>query len=220
MKDRDKEKIMEAVASPMEKLSSSIIRGIEGKVAKKRFKEIWGEEQRALKQHCPMMWEVLPKAEYLYITGIGQERYSVPIRTHKPTHIPGVTGNSQSSWGNLGVVLEKGDFFPEYAEEIKTWEGVHNKLGQGRSELNAWIEQFEAPDQLPFSMPQILPFLRSIDFRQRRRWSADEVPKFMGQKRPRVIVPPSDSLKQFVVESALLKASLGNNQLEIAEEEE
>jgi hypothetical protein len=184
----DREEIVGEVAQEFDYVATNLLQGAERQVALAAFKDKLLPQLEVLK--ASPLYQRLPKASYFKACG---ETFPVPGDMYVPI-LKGYTFQSDYSGYGIEGLGTFEELVEEYGSEETTtkWEKSKMLLGKGvevRRELLTFLEKFERADQVPFSLPEIHRFIQKV----------------RTQKRPRIVVQPSETLRRLVREAGFLK---------------
>lgn len=227
----DKEEIVSAASEPFFKLAKQIDGKTSKKLALKVFREEVVPELERMRAGFPF-WQRLPLAgQFLYESPKQPQRRTryyhsnsrrdgvmdIPKDVKDSIHVPTLEGiTTQHSWSggkeHTYITQEKMNAGAMKGAQTETLEKSSTLRTKGERVavlLQEFLKDFTMPEQIPYSLPQLTYFLKQLDFRKRGRWT--DKPPLKSQKRPRVIVTPTDELRTLIMEATILHQSLSKN---------
>lgn len=202
MRQSDVSAITKAVGQEFIKLAEESIDPVLTGAARRIFTEQYEPELLAMEKAAPDVYRLMRvNVAGSFKFSYGGRQYVVKLGKTFP-RIPGFIEDSET-WVAPSMKLKKDMFSEEEADELTRAEGLIVRATRVKVLLEEFLGSFDHPRQIPFSLPQITPFLQKIDFRS--RWYATP-PPFIPQKRPRVVRTPNDELRQLVTEASILRS--------------
>ena len=227
---------MQAVARPFFKLGNKIDGETTVKLARKVFMDEVVPGLVEVHKMFPDFWNRLDKAmHFVYETppappAPSRYRYHTATQRGGTIQIPpnvvtllgqvpalsGITVANEYQAPTTGFVITQELMKSKATEADATVVSkAHSLRVKGEKvgvELKAFLNAFTMPEQIPYSLPQLNYFMQRLDFRKRSRWESK--PPMKTQKRPRVVVAPTDELRQLVMEAMMLHQALPKNEQE------
>lgn len=197
-KNYDKVKVASAVAQPFEDLAQEISQKGRSEAAVKYFNDQIKPQMMKMKEAAPELWKRLGKGRWLCM----EKGEKIDLGHNYPL-FTNIISSHGSSWGD-----DHSGNFPYVVNDIvlaTMLEGEAKEMAQKAAELQSkadtakqgiqeFLTPFELVEQVPFSFPQLAPFLENFTGRP-----------IKTQKRPRVFAKPSDELKAIVTQSLVLR---------------
>lgn len=236
LNEYDKQNIGAAVAEPFSKLAEHIDGSTTTKLAMRVFEKEVAPSLEELRMFNKDLFDRLPRGQYLTYESPKRPPTAGRYRSYRtsgnkviqfPDRICKTFGTSQrngvplmegivihNNWDNSSgepVVTQAKMTACAKESEIETVtkaHGLRRKAVRSAELIKVFLVDFTMPEQIPYSLPQLSYFLSRLDFRKRNTWGTK--PPMKTQKRPKVVVVPSDELRQLVMEATMLAESTKN----------
>jgi len=185
----DRSNIIESVKLEFGVLAKGLEENAERQIAMSAFRKRllpMVEEMRGTK-----LFDKLPRAKFFKACN---ETFSIPTDAGIVPQLEGLTAESRYSFGYAAHGMGSAQELAEYAndenrDKVEKAGKLRVKSSRVEELLAEFLEKFTHADQVPFSLPEVHQF----------------IPRVRCQKRPRVVVQPSEELRRLVREAGMLR---------------
>jgi hypothetical protein len=190
LKARDKEYLAAEVKGPFAELAQKITAQAEGRLARRVFKDTWVPEFDRFARDYPDIYSMLSKGKYLVA---GRKCYELDQEYPITANLVVQQSWNTSNRPKIDSEAMKAVAGPELKEKFAKAAELEAKGKEVQKLVEEFLAPFESAAQIPFSFPQLLPFIE-------QKWD-----RFRPQKRPRKHNVPSARLRELVTASWLLR---------------